>query len=264
MTKTILDQNDKGEKPVIDNFRGFLVGNPYVDPFSNDQTMIQTYYMHGLIALPIYSLWEKHCLDRNNYNERFCGKLMNIMMQLSGDDINPYALDFPICTEASTDSSNPVSNQNGNSATSMVQISSTTPSPNDIQASKRWMSSQSLRFINATTVKTPSFLPIADVYHPCAESHLFEYLNRNDVRKALHVETDKEWTMCTDDIQYSDEDSNRPQIHLYKELIVRAKKSGHNLKMVSSYAGDTSHSNLFVCGTHTLYFLSTFLDGIQW
>jgi len=50
------------------NFRGFLVGNPYVDPFSNDVTMIQTYYMHGLFAKPLYDHWYSLCSDKSVYD----------------------------------------------------------------------------------------------------------------------------------------------------------------------------------------------------
>jgi phosphopantetheinyl transferase (holo-ACP synthase) len=79
------------------------------------------------------------------------------------------------------------------------------------------------------------------VYHPCAESHLYHYLNRDDVKTALHVEMGKDWAMCSDDIEYSDDDKNKPQIYLYKELIKRAKVQGSNLKMMI-FSGDDDSS----------------------
>ena len=60
----ILDRNVDGAI----NFRGFLVGNPYVDPFSNDVTMIQTYYMHGLFAKPRYDHWQNLCTDKSVFD----------------------------------------------------------------------------------------------------------------------------------------------------------------------------------------------------
>jgi carboxypeptidase C (cathepsin A) len=60
----IMDRNVDGAI----RFRGFLVGNPYVDPFSNDVTMMQTYYMHGLFAKPVYDHWKSMCADKATYD----------------------------------------------------------------------------------------------------------------------------------------------------------------------------------------------------
>ena len=65
MALQILDRNVNDEIP----FRGFLVGNPYVDPFSNDVTMMTTYYMHGLFPLPTYLLWQESCTDPDDNDE---------------------------------------------------------------------------------------------------------------------------------------------------------------------------------------------------
>ena len=51
------------------NFRGFAVGNPYVDPFSNDATMIEAFYAHGLVSRPVYKPWYQNCRDEDNFSE---------------------------------------------------------------------------------------------------------------------------------------------------------------------------------------------------
>ena len=225
LAKEILDKNDGTIQ-----FRGFLVGNPYVDPFSNDVTMIQTYYMHGLIALPLFSAWEQQCTDPEQYDENTCDSLVDAMFTEAGTGINPYALDFPTCTEPDSSDYPPTLEAHVNSM-GVLSTSSI--------ARRRGLSSQSS--ITSSLSNLPPFLPDLDVYHPCAESHLYHYLNRDDVKTALHVETDKNWTMCTDDIEYSNDDRNKPQMYLYKDLIKRAMHHGNNLKMMI-FSGDDDSS----------------------
>lgn len=238
LAKEIMDRNE-GDM----NFRGFLVGNPYVDPFSNDVTMIQTYYMHGLIAWPLYKKWEKHCTDPNDYPEDKCGIIINAMFQESGDGINPYALDFPVCTELDNDDYPPPMK----SSQFIVNQENTLHEGETTSTSRRKLignSSQSSKLLQHTSVLNPPYLPSEDKYHPCAESHLNHYLNRDDVKKALHVKLDRKWNMCTDDIDYSEEDSATPQMDLYQELLHRAQSDGSNLKMLVFSGDDDS-----VCST---------------
>ncbi len=118
---------------------------------------------------------------------------------------------------------------------------------NNVIASKsnqRWISSQARHLLTQSSSLSPPFLPKDDVYHPCAEAHLHQYLNRQDVKEALHVDMNKTWTMCTDAIKYSDEDRNKPQIYLYKELIDYGKKKGSNLKMMV-FSGDDDSSKFY-------------------
>jgi len=235
LAKEILDQNT--DESI--NFRGFMIGNPYVDPFSNDVTMIQTYYMHGLIALPLFQQWEMHCTDPSNYPEDKCDLLVDAMLKEAGNGINPYALDFPTCTESDNNDYPPagggvdviLEGSNEVSATSIVRKLTTS-------------SAQSTKLMKHTSTLNPPFLPQRDDYHPCAEAHLYSYLNRDDVKDALHVQKTKEWGMCTDDIDYSIEDSDTPQMYLYKELIERAKVKGSNLKMMIFSGDDDS-----ICST---------------
>jgi carboxypeptidase C (cathepsin A) len=261
LAKTILDKNTDNSI----NFRGFLVGNPYVDPFSNDVTMIQTYYMHGLIALPLFAKWEDKCLDPDTYDDS-CDVLFDAMMDQAGKGINPYALDYPVCTEPDNNDYPPQEDEDEDghkrgdergdehedkaattTATAVLMEEGLVSGVSTSSNHRRMMSSsQSARLIDTFSVRSllVPFLPKGDVYHPCAEDHLFTYLNRKDVQEALHVETDVEWSMCTDDINYSKEDSITPQMYLYEELIAYGKQSGSNLKMMVFSGDDDS-----VCST---------------
>jgi Serine carboxypeptidase len=50
------------------NFQGMMVGNPYVDPFSNTLTQIEAFYQHGLLAKPLYDQWSAQCTLPDNYD----------------------------------------------------------------------------------------------------------------------------------------------------------------------------------------------------
>lgn len=233
LAREILDRNLDGAI----NFRGFLIGNPYVDPFSNDATMIQTAYMHGLIANPLFLRWQKQCTDPNDYDDESCSKLVDAMFEAEGDGINPYALDFPACTETDNgDGPSTVESSNGNFLLDVNTIA-TTPIVAKRKLASQLVSKQSQKLIKHRSARNVPFLPTEDVYHPCADNHLNYYLNRADVKAALHVETNKDWSECSDDIIYSQKDSDTPQMALYEDLIKRAKKRGSNLKIMI-FSGD--------------------------
>lgn len=219
----------------ITNFRGFLVGNPYVDPFTNLVTMIQTYYMHGLVPLPLFAEWESKCLDKHKYDNELCNNLVDEISYGAGKGINPYALDFPACTEPDNNDYPPQEDEIASEAEIILN------GVGDYVSSSRrrqmLATSQLTKLINSTSITSPPFLPKEDVYHPCAEAHLYQYLNRDDVKKALHVDLDRKWSMCTNEIQYSEKDSNKPQMYLYEELVAYGKKKGSNLKMMV-FSGD--------------------------
>ena len=219
------------------NFRGFLVGNPYVDPFSNDVTMIQTYYMHGLIAFPLFMEWSTHCTDPENHPQQKCDDLIDAMFDEAGDGINPYAVDYPVCIEPDSNDYPPRSSDGDsditNNALGSEKVSLT--SKRNLMSGK--VSTQSTTLMKSRSILRPPFLSTEDVYHPCAENHLFNYLNRDDVKAALHVKGDIDWSMCSDDINYSDEDSFTPQMDLYEDLINELKVNGSNLKMMI-FSGD--------------------------
>jgi serine carboxypeptidase-like clade 2 len=246
LAREILDRNTEGAI----NFRGFLIGNPYVDPFSNDVTMVQTYYMHGLIALPLFLKWETHCTDPNHYPADECGVIMDAMFKESGDGINPYALDFPVCTEQDNDDYPPTATRSHSYNEDEVdfvlddevdfvldanEISATSAIKRNLVSGTA--SAQSTKLMKHSSARAPPFLPQQDVYYPCAENHLFDYLNREDVKVALHVEQSKDWSMCSDEIEYSEQDSNSPQMSVYEDLLDRARVRGTNLKIMI-FSGD--------------------------
>jgi hypothetical protein len=110
-----------------------------------------------------------------------------------GDGINPYALDYPVCTEDGT--------------------------PMQTSASRPMATSSQARHLLHHIKGAPPFLPDQDKYHPCEESHLLKYLNGWDVQVALHANVGTKWEMCSTAVIYSRQDIATPQIDLYKQLV---------------------------------------------
>lgn len=93
----ILKRQQNGEDGVA-NFRGFMVGNPYVDLYTNTITQFDAFYSHGLLPKPLFQKWINRCRHRDTFMNHECIDLMDQLWTVSQTErgINPYALDFPV------------------------------------------------------------------------------------------------------------------------------------------------------------------------
>lgn len=207
------------------NFQGMMVGNPFVDPFSNELTQVRAFYAHGLLPRPLYFQWENQCTDPSTYTSQKCQDLTVEMFKSLYGKINPYALDYPICTEGKhkhkeeIDAAKIYKENNSNVAVSGRR---------HLDDGSDTASSQAVKLMNSSTAGGPPFLPTKDVYRPCSEEHLNVFLNRDDVREALHVSplAAKKWHECSSTIIYNEKDFSASIIDLYKILVVKAREHG--------------------------------------
>mmetsp|Transcript_14983 Transcript_14983/g.42336 ORF Transcript_14983/g.42336 Transcript_14983/m.42336 type:complete len:246 (+) Transcript_14983:157-894(+) len=137
-----------------------------------------------------------------------------------GAGINPYALDYPICTNK------PMSYQNDQANHDAVSSPSTSGKAVMAYSSQAlWLLKHSIRSqmsrLAEETGTNPPWLPDGDVFRPCAEEHLETYLNRPDVTDAIHATLGdgQRWTACSSVVQYDYHDAMVPQMDLYAELI---------------------------------------------
>jgi len=221
------------------NFRGFLLGNPYVDPFSNQVAAYEKFYQNGLLSKPTFDKWKKSCgISLDTYDQKHCDDYEEAMLDEIGDDINPYALDYPVCTDDDNDgddklsfSMDPLMTQEGR----LMDLIS------PIMAMKKM------------TYNSPPFVPKKDKYQPCSSEYLHRYLNRQDVKTALHVKGSGAWNQCTsyDILHYNLADKDVSMIPLYKEIIQRAMSDNIALNLMIFSGDDDS-----VCSTaSTQYWL---------
>eukprot|EP00586_Coscinodiscus_wailesii_P009443 CAMPEP_0172521832 /NCGR_PEP_ID=MMETSP1066-20121228/292802_1 /TAXON_ID=671091 /ORGANISM="Coscinodiscus wailesii, Strain CCMP2513" /LENGTH=485 /DNA_ID=CAMNT_0013304793 /DNA_START=72 /DNA_END=1526 /DNA_ORIENTATION=+ len=219
------------------NFKGFAIGNPYVDGFSNDVAMFQSMYTHGVLPKPLYDKYQKLCSTHKKMkNNTFkCQVLVGRMWDKMGDGINPYALSYPVCLDEEKDTTNRV--------------------PEGIY--------QRLQLARHLHPNPQWDMPKPADYEPCAENYLTTYLNRIDVQEALHV-TPRKWKTCAyDGFRYSDDDIDASVIGLYKELVTDlGVKRGLNMLI---YSGDDDSMCALVGTQEWIYDLGVNVDkGEYW
>jgi carboxypeptidase C (cathepsin A) len=249
-------QNDPNGKLI--NFKGMMVGNPYVDPYTNTKTQIRTYYNHGFIAKPLFDEWVENCEDRYKYESDECSELSSDMFDQFGPGINPYALDYPVCFEKVFRDEEEERRIRGRIPGNRLLKSKkhqdddddNVSDDNDDDDPPTTFSSQVHAFFKKTRKnnESPNFLPTQDDYKPCGQVHLERYLNRHDIRTALHIMDNSSymWSPCDDIIEYSDEDFETSVIDLYSELLRLAQTRSddgnylHNLNMLIFLGDDDS------------------------
>jgi len=202
------------------NFVGMAVGNPYVDYYSGSGTQMETYNNFNLLPKP---LWNKYinegCTNTlTMLNNSICSNYFIKFSQLVGN-LNPYALEFPICVQAQ-----------------QSQFSDYLFDRN-IKYSKE---NYKQTFTHISYLHNS--IPLIDNYEPCTGNYANEYLNKINVKIALHVNTKIKWEECSKIIKYEQIDKLMSTIHYYKQIIDDI--SIPNFKMMI-YSGDVDG----VCGT---------------
>lgn len=206
LAKEIVLQNDAAAArgDFVVPFKGFAVGNPYT---ASDNNRLATYYTfggHQLVAKPTFDEWEKLCVDSRLPHPLRCTEL-EVRMQLQIGDLNPYALDYPICTEDS---------------------------------SKVHRSGRSQRTWFMAHTQPEIYKNLKDSYEPCEDDYTTAYLNRDDVKAAIHAKKHINWRECAYKVMYAEEDMLVPMQPIYKFLI-----DNYDLKILV-YSGDDDS----VCG----------------
>lgn len=215
LSQEIVDRNAAGQDPVL-NFKGMAVGNPGTTFYSIMPAGLDTYWGHQLVSKPTYDAFVDNCRNAPHFNMTICeGYYIALTRQVG--NLNPYALDYPVCLE---DQSTPAGRARKNG-----------------RAQRTWMMNQMLPFANAAedpdsdrllSAESESRLaelrkniglePVAS-YEPCAEDYMTSYLNQPAVKEALHVKSDIEWKDCSTTIRYKTGDRHIDQTPIYKYLI---------------------------------------------
>lgn len=205
LAKQIVDSNSAGGNPKL-NFKGFAVGNPYTDPYSGTPAMLETYWGHQLVPKPTYDSYVAKCVKSARPPTIECAALQSQILNGVGN-LNPYALDYPVCTQDSAKS-------RAGHAQQLWQLH------HQLKASG----------IEPKTLK----LKAMEEYEPCEDNYANEYLNRPDVKSALHVKTTTKWMECSYTIHYNSTDMNSVSTApIYNYLI----DGGYGLNILV-YSGD--------------------------
>ena len=212
LAKEIVDRNAAGEYPTL-NYKGFAVGNPATTFYSMTPAMLDTYWGHQVVAKPTWDKYTAECKDdRKPHNLTKCEMLfMDLYLQIGG--LNPYAIDYPVCTEDSP-------RRNG-------------------RAQRHWLLNHIFAGASDALKQTIGLETPTD-YEPCEEDYMTSYLNQAAVKEALHVKSDIEWAQCSRTIRYDQKNGHDDMTPYYNYLI--DGKFGLNILV---YSGDDDS----VCAT---------------
>ena len=215
LAKQIVDENSAAAttgKPVL-NFKGFAVGNPYTDPYSGTPAMFDTFWGHQLLPKPTYDAYQEKCVNSKKPNFKECVELQIEMNSIVGN-LNPYALDYPVCT---TDSAA----RRG-------------------RAQRTWLLNQMLAKVAPLDRKRMGVTALEE-YQPCEDDYASTYLNLASVKAAIHVKDDVKWESCSYKVSYDVTDSTEVSTApIYNYLV----DGGYDLNILV-YSGDDDS----VCGT---------------
>lgn len=175
------------------NFGGFLVGNPFTDHNSEYPAMFYTYYGHQLLSKPSWERYQKNCNKKfiTQINATEC-ELIEISLGLEVGDLNPYAVDYPTCVDDTSSTGGKGS-----------------------RAQMIW----ALNYMLPDYMKEVIMPTTQEAYEPCADNYMVTYLNRLDVKTAIHVDTSIDWEECSSNLHYNMADRLIPMMPIYKNLL---------------------------------------------
>lgn len=159
-------------------------------------------------------------------------------------NLNPYALDYPVCLEDSPRKAG--------------------------RAQRTWFLNHQLAAMReeysgvheqglASIRKSIVGLEPVDGYEPCASDYMSTYLNLPEVKAALHVKSDIKWLDCSRTIRYSQVDGAKSMTPYYKYLI--DKKFGLNILV---YSGDDDDVCATIGTQSWIWDLGYHVSGRRW
>jgi carboxypeptidase C (cathepsin A) len=196
----IMNYNDAQQYPQHRiNFKGFAVGNPYTDYYSGIGAQMETYWGKQLLPKPSWDGYVSNgCTDPiKMVNSSICELYLLDFMKKIGN-LNPYALDYPVC----------------------------------LNAQQRRMNEIIFEEFSGALMS----------YEPCEANYASDYLNKPEVKSAIHVHDNIVWEECSRTTKYNLADKMLPMQHYYKTIL--NSKSHPDLRVLV-YSGDDDG----VCGT---------------
>jgi carboxypeptidase C (cathepsin A) len=211
LAKYIVDNNADGAI----NFKGFAVGNPYTDPVENAIGSIDTLYGHSMVPHPTYEKWLKLCRNGEDPLSSVCQLLQAQMSFNQIGDVNPYALDYPVCL-----------------ADGKMKLT-------------RYQARIAYSILSPAVQQALGLPGDPTDYDPCVPDYAQTYLDRDDVKVALHANTNITWLECSGrtsygTLKYNYSWSDVPMEPYYQYLL----ESDADLKIMVFSGDDDS-----ICGT---------------
>lgn len=209
---------DSGYK-VATRLKGIIVGNPYTDPIENAHGMYGAYFGRSMVPAKMYQAWFQECgshsemryyaLNYSNWPNSItgdvdCAELTAAMFDSVGD-IDYYGLDFPLCNKAQG-----VETYSKQASRLLDNLQYSRTGRRDA----RLLSERRLASADASA-------PAKFGYDACVADYMTNYLNKAEVKAAIHANASLEWAECSlpDTLRYNYDDMNNFMEPVWKKLI---------------------------------------------
>ncbi|KAF6989546.1 hypothetical protein CFC21_006874 [Triticum aestivum] len=184
LANIIVDENKKASRGNYINFKGILIGNAYMDGDTDLQGIVDSSWHHAIISDTLYATYLRSCNFSAEILSRECEVALGEFNVLH-DLIDIYSLYAPNCERGYPDFNTSFSPQIG------------------------------------PTTSRFDLLRIPMGYDPCTQTYATEYLNREDVQRALHANTTGvpyPYSLCRDSINVLWHDSDKTVLPIVKKL----------------------------------------------
>ncbi|XXG60361.1 hypothetical protein AAC387_Pa04g2288 [Persea americana] len=185
LSEVIFDENKRTSKKNYIKFKGFMIGNAWMDDGTDTKGMIDYAWDHAVISDTLYHTIKKNCDFSDNNLTTTCHAAIGEYFEVY-NIIDMYSLYAPKCVN-----------------------------PNGVSRQRRMIDG-----IAPSNLKGWFKKPAG--YDPCNSYHVEAYFNRPDVQKALHANVTKipyRWTLCSTPILRSWQDAPRSMVPTLNKLV---------------------------------------------
>ncbi|KAJ8618563.1 hypothetical protein MRB53_014749 [Persea americana] len=185
LSEVIFDENKRTSKKNYIKFKGFMIGNAWMDDGTDTKGMIDYAWDHAVISDTLYHTIKKNCNFSDNNLTTTCHEAIDEYFEVY-EIIDMYSLYAPKCVN-----------------------------PNGVSRQRRMIDG-----IAPSNLKGWFKKPAG--YDPCNNNHVEAYFNRPDVQKALHANVTKipyRWTLCSDPMQRSWHDAPHSMVPTLNKLV---------------------------------------------
>jgi carboxypeptidase C (cathepsin A) len=190
LAQQIILGNAAGGDPQV-NFKGVFDGNPYTNGPENQRGEYEMYGGHQMVSRPVYAEWMRACQDGNT-SSTACSTARSAMRSNVGNNIDPYAIDWPLCVRTSKYDERYLFYKHqqemgyddiappGKYAKMMEYFK-------QYPKEEWWDDEYGAVGLDAVIITTDGF-----PYDPCESNYLNQYLNQASVQAAIHC-VPKHW-----------------------------------------------------------------------
>jgi serine carboxypeptidase-like clade 2 len=218
----IVERNQKAASEDKVNLRGFLVGNAWTDPETDNRGTLDFWWSHAIVSDEVRSALSDYC-NFSDIGPLSQVKQSNLTLFASNSDKDAKCQDALIATYAGMGKINIYD--------IYVDVCLPKPAYDEVRTLGAALAGGHVAFANPNALQEPG-------YDPCVDNEVEIYFNRVDVQQAMHANSSAThlnwpWQTCSPHVNYSRADLFSSMLPVWKRLL----ESDHKLAMMV-YSGD--------------------------